>query len=164
MLVLSPDAPLDELKAVDIVGHQLGFACPGTPKARGVAVGVTIGILLSNARLMSATGGAKAALLPRANRAAANRVILAARRRGYRVIEPAFFVTIATYVRSWHIADVPPFPPDVRYRGQTGHSADSAEGPRLTRSAHSFRTLLTAETEAACGGRRLPDFSSGVGA
>jgi hypothetical protein len=76
---------------VDVVRHQLGFACPGTPKAGGVAVGVTIGILPANARLLSATGGAKAALLPFAHRAAANRIILAASRRGYRVIEPVIF-------------------------------------------------------------------------
>ena len=103
MLVLSRDAPLGKLKAVDIVGHQLGFACPGTPKTGGVAVGVTIGMLLSNARLMSATGGAKAALLPPANRAAANRVIFA---RGDEVIEylNRHFFAIATYVRSWHFA------------------------------------------------------------
>jgi hypothetical protein len=99
MLVLSPDARRGKLKAVDVVGHQLGFACPRIPKAGGVAVGVTIGILLSNARLMSATGGASAALPPLANRVAANRVILAAP-TSCRVIEPAFFFAIATYVRS----------------------------------------------------------------
>jgi hypothetical protein len=73
-----PKCPLGKLKAVDVVRHQLGFACPGTPKAGGVVVGVTIGILPANARLLSATGGAKAALLPLAHRAAANRIILAA--------------------------------------------------------------------------------------
>jgi hypothetical protein len=70
MLVLSPNAPLGKLKAVDVVRHQLGFACPGTPKAGGVVVGVTVGILPANARLLSATGGAKAALLPLARAAA----------------------------------------------------------------------------------------------
>ena len=102
MLVLSPNAPLGKLKAVDVVRHQLGFACPGTRKASGVVVGVTIGILPAKGRLLSATGGAKAALLPLAHRAAANRIILAACRRGYRVIEPVIFFAIATYVRSWH--------------------------------------------------------------
>ena len=33
MLVLSPNASLGKLKAVDVVRHQLGFACPGTRKA-----------------------------------------------------------------------------------------------------------------------------------